>query len=410
MRIRSFRTAGMAAATAVLTAATTLAATSAPARALAPEPWVEAWGTNGSGQLGNGSTVAQQTPAPVLALVRDGIRELAGGGGEVATGDGVQVDGPSLGRPFAVALMENGTVQAWGGNDKGQLGNGTTTDQGFPAMVAGLSGISEIAAGGDHALAVHGGRVMSWGGNGKGQLAAGAATDPTKTPVVVQSLTRVKDVGAGCAFSVALGQDGTLWSWGAGAKGQLGLGAANLTDHNTPQQVKGVSDIAAIAVGCEHVLALTSTGKVKAWGGNTNGQLGNNTTTDSGEPVDVQFVDAVTSLYATAYGSFATLSDGTVWAWGANTKGQLGDGTLLNRTTPVPIETLSGAVHIAGGSDHTVAARDNGSVTAWGDNAKGQLGDGTTTSAPKPGTVTTLPPGSGVLKVATTMGTSSFAY
>ncbi|MFI6648808.1 RCC1-like domain-containing protein [Streptomyces sp. NPDC050529] len=325
---------------------------------------VYAWGRGVYGQLGNGSLVLQPTPGDVQGLARDDVKELAGGG---------DIDKNT----FAVALLKDGTVKSWGANVTGQLGNGTLTAQPFPATVAGLSGVSEISAGGTHALAVRGGRVLGWGSNAKGQLGNGlTAADPggvQKLPVEVQSLNKVKDVGAGCDFSAALRQDGTVWTWGEGANGRLGTG--DNTVRNTPQKVKDVADIVSISVGCNHVPALTADGTVKAWGKNTEGELGNDSITDSNVAVDVAYLDGVARISANQYTNFAVLDDGSVSAWGWNAFSQLGDTTTVNRTTPVPVDALQGVTDIVGGYDYTVASLDDGSAISWGNNATFQLGD-----------------------------------
>ncbi|MEU4105023.1 hypothetical protein AB0F16_31375 [Streptomyces tanashiensis] len=143
-----------------LTAVTALAAPCLSAHAAGTDPWVRAWGENAQGQLGNGSVLAQQTPAAVTGITRDDVRELSGGGGGAA----------AAANPFAVALLKDGTVKSWGNNATGQLGNGTLTAQSFPATVAGLSGVSEVSAGLNHVLAVKGGRVLAWGSNASKQL------------------------------------------------------------------------------------------------------------------------------------------------------------------------------------------------------------------------------------------------
>ncbi|MFJ7779373.1 RCC1 domain-containing protein [Streptomyces yangpuensis] len=387
----------------LLAALTLTAVTAAPclssapsAHATGPDPWVRAWGDNAKGQLGNGSTLTQQTPSAVIGIARDDVRELsAGGGGTDAN-------------PFAVALLRDGTVKSWGANTTGQLGNGTTTDQPFPTTVATLSGVSAISAGANHVLAVKAGRVLAWGSNAKKQLGTGLdPANPSKTPVSVQSLDKVMDVGAGCDFSVALRQDGTVWTWGSGANGRLGTGAT--ADRDTPQKVADLTDVESISVGCDHVLALTADGALKAWGKNAEGQLGNDSTDDSDKPVDVTYLDAVAKVFATSASGFAVLDDGSVAGWGKNTDGQLGDGTKANRTTPVPLDHLNGVQDVAGGADFTIAALDNGSVISWGVNATGQLGDGSTNTPPS--TTTALPPGSGITHVAATVtGKSGFAY
>ncbi|WKD31119.1 RCC1 domain-containing protein [Streptomyces xanthophaeus] len=382
----------------LLTALTLTALTAATpclsAQAAGTDPWIRAWGDNARGQLGNGSVLAQQTPAAVVGVTRDDVRELVAGGGDA--------------NAFAIALLRDGTVKSWGANLTGQLGNGTTTNQSFPATVTNLSGVTEVSAGASHALAVKGGRVLAWGDNAKKQLGTGLdTTNPHKTPVDVQSLDKVRDVGAGCDFSVALRQDGTVWTWGSGANGRLGNGED--TDQATPQKVPDLADAESISVGCDHVLALTADGTVKAWGKNAEGQLGNDSTADSNKPVDVAHLDAVAKVFATSASGFAVLDDGSVAGWGKNTEGQLGDGTKANRTTPVPLDHLKGVQDVDGGADFTLAALDDGSVVGWGANALGQLGDGSTTAPTSP--TNALPPGSQITHVSATLtGKSGFAY
>ncbi|MER8043889.1 chromosome condensation regulator RCC1 [Streptomyces sp. NPDC094032] len=367
----------------------------APAHAEPTDPWVRAWGLNGSGVLGNGSTLDQQTPSSVRGIRRDDLRELATGGGGTST-------------DFAVALLKDGTVESWGANANGQLGDGTTVNRPAPAAVAGLSGVSEVGAGNGFAAAVRGGRVWTWGVNASGQLGNGGAPDaPAVKPVLVQSLSKVTDIVLGCNHALALRQDGTVWSWGQNNSGQLGIGS--LSDANTPKRVPGLTDIVALAAGCHHSLALTADGTVKAWGRNTNGQLGNDSTENSPSPVDVKLLEDVTALYGGWYQSFAVLNDGGVRAWGANGSGQLGDGSTADRTTPVPLPALTGVQALSPGWKHTVAVLDDQSVVAWGDNTVGQLGDGTTTSSLSP--VTALPPGSGTTRVPAALPwRTSYAY
>ncbi|MGA5198751.1 RCC1 domain-containing protein [Streptomyces exfoliatus] len=393
-----------------LLASLSLTALAAPAAsAAATDPWVRTWGANAVGQLGNATTTTQPTPGDVTGLARTDVRKLSGGGDDK--------------NAFALALLADGTVKSWGANASGQLGNGTTTNQSVPTTVAGLSGISAADAGSDHGLAVRKGRVHAWGSNAKGQLGNGLTEDDKtgmkKTPVVVQALDEVKDVGAGCQFSVALRQDGTVWTWGDGSKGRLGTGPGKDDEtandsRNTPQQIKDLTDIAAISVGCSHVLALTVDGNVKAWGEGTNGMLGNDAVANALAPVDVKLLKGVKSVSAGTYNSFAILNEGEVKAWGKNDFGQLGDGTTTSRTTPVPIDKLKGTKSIIGGVDFTLAAQPDGSVLTLGNNDAFQLGDGTntaTTATTDHAPATALPSNSGITRVAvTTSGKSAYAY
>ncbi|MGW4162294.1 RCC1 domain-containing protein [Streptomyces sp. NPDC004788] len=367
----------------------------APAHAEPSDPWVRAWGLGGSGQLGNGSTVDQQTPASVRGIRRDDVRELATGGGNA------NLD-------FALALLRDGTVQSWGGNANGQLGDGTTTNRPAPAAVAGLSGVSEVGTGYSFAAAVRGGRVWAWGANDNGQLGNGAtSTTATTRPVAVQSLNKVKDIALGCHHTLALREDGTVWTWGRNNDGQLGIGT--LVDQNTPKRVPGLTDVVAVAAGCFHSVALASDGTVRAWGRGSSGQLGNDGFDNSSSPVDVKLLDEVKAVHAGWYHNVAVTADGDARAWGWNGNGQLGDGTTANRAVPVPVPGLKGVEALSLGWKHTVALLDDQSVLAWGDNSAGQLGDGTTTSSPSP--VTALPPGSGTTRLPASLPwKTSYAY
>ena len=121
---------------------------------------IQAWGENAQGELGNGTTANSNTPVPVSAL--SGVAAIAAGGSGVAALD-----------RFSLALLSNGTAWAWGNNQDGQLGNGTTTNSSTPSAVSALSGVTAIAAGAGHALALlNNGTIWAWGNNADGQLAA----------------------------------------------------------------------------------------------------------------------------------------------------------------------------------------------------------------------------------------------
>ena len=122
------------------------------------------------------------------------------------------------------------------------------------------------------------------GDNQHGALGDGTTTSAT-SPVAVAGLDDVIAVGAGLGLSVAVKDDGTVWTWGFNGYGALGDGTT--TDRESPAQVPGLSGIEKIAVGDYHVLALASDGTVFAWGRNASGQLGDGTTTDRWSPVAI---------------------------------------------------------------------------------------------------------------------------
>jgi len=187
--------------------------------ALKDDGTVWAWGANRQGQLGDGTTSDSAAPVPVK-----------GPDGEPLLSDVVAISAAS-GRssPFSIALRQDGTVWAWGSNRYGQLGDGTRTDATRPVQVKGavgvgfLSGVAAIAAGESHAVAVKAdGAVWAWGRNQSGQLGDGSTVDrllPVRAPV---GPARMLKVAAGSRHTVGLCEDGTLLGWGSNWYGQLG--------------------------------------------------------------------------------------------------------------------------------------------------------------------------------------------
>ena len=187
-------------------------------------------------------------------------------------------------------MKADGTVWAWGRNDHGQLGDGTTTDyRNDPAQVGGLSGVIAIAVGEQYTVALKSeGTVWTWGRNDYGQLGDGTNTD-RNIPVQASELSGVIAVAAGELHTVALKSDGIVWTWGYNTYGQLGDGTN--TERNTPVQVSGLNDITAITAGWEHTIALESDGTVWTWGDNTDGQLGDGTNMARNTPVQIKKIN-----------------------------------------------------------------------------------------------------------------------
>jgi hypothetical protein len=181
---------------------------------------VWAWGSNSNGQLGNGATTDSHIPVPV-----SGASGL------------LNVIGVAAGYNHAVALVNGGVIWVWGSNSNGQLGNGTTTDSSIPVQVGGLANIMTVAAGNAFTVALRNdalsSSVWAWGGNNNGQLGNGTTTG-SFTPVLVSGISGVEAVAAGYFDSVALKIDSTVWTWGSNSNGQLGNGTT--TDSNIPVQ------------------------------------------------------------------------------------------------------------------------------------------------------------------------------
>jgi uncharacterized delta-60 repeat protein len=328
-----------------------------------------AWGNNGGGQLGDGTTSNHILPASVNQLT--GVTSI------------------SAGWDHMLALKSDGTVWAWGYNAFGQLGDGTTVGKATPIQVSGLSNVVAIAAGDNHSLALLAdGTVKAWGLNTSGAVGDGTTTN-RNLPVTVPGLTNVTSIAGGRDFSLALRSDGTARSWGLNTFGSLGDGST--TTRLTPVVVTGISNATGIAAGSFHGMALISDGTVRTWGYNAIGQIGDGTTTNRLTAVTVTGLTGVASVHAGYQHSIARLNDGTVRAWGYNQYSQLGDGTTTNRFTPVTVQNLSGVTKITTGGYHSFAILQDKGVRAWGWNEIGQLGDGTTTNRSVPVVLAKLP-------------------
>jgi len=272
-----------------------------------------------------------------------------------------------------------GTLVVTGHNDWGQMGQGDQQDKLRPMTVGSLTNIVTAVGGRMHTLALTSeGKVWGIGGNGDGQLGIGTYPSIQLVPVAIASLSGITALAAGDYHSLALKSDGTVWAWGLNTNGQVGNGT--LIEASQPVQVSGLSGITAIATGKSHSLALKSNGTVWAWGLNANGRLGDGTTTDRSTPVQVSGLSGVTAISGGSLHSLALKSNGTVWAWGSNTNGVLGDGSGAAQPLPVQASSLSSITAIASGAAHNLARKSDGTVWAWGQNAFGQLGDTTETT------------------------------
>lgn len=283
----------------------------------------------------------------------------------------------AYGGSHTVVLNPDGTVWALGRNGDGQLGNGRFGGQSDePLQVKGLSNITAVAAKGTTSVALHrDGTVWTWGNNASGQLGDGTTLSRAR-PVQVSGLSGVAAIAAGAAHVLALKTDGTVWTWGSNSSGQLGNELKNRME-TTPQRVKGLHGITAIAAGAFHSAALKGEGSVWTWGSNSTGQLGTDTVRRSAAPLQVSGLTAIKAIAAGNYHVAVLQADGTVAAWGSNYYRQLGSNSVRHGSaTPMTVSGISGATDLTARMNHTVALMTNGSVWAWGDENAGQWGNG----------------------------------
>ncbi|MFV0432952.1 MAG: hypothetical protein ACK5LO_03060 [Leucobacter sp.] len=316
-----------------------------------------------NGPVAGGTTVA--VPAPVLTFT-----EISAGG------------------LHTLAIGSDGNTYAWGWNLFGQLGDGTNTDSTAPVRVQAPAGVTftRVSAGDQHSLALgDDGNTYAWGYNNNGQLGNGTNTDSSVPVQVSTGGVTLEQIDAGSTHSLALGDDGNAYAWGFNAQGQLGNGTN--TDSNVPVQVStGGVTLHHISTRGYYSVALGNDGNAYAWGANTSGQLGNGTNTNSNVPVAIQRGGVgYLSIEAGDFHAVALGDDGNTYAWGQNTLGQLGNGTNTDSNVPVAVQTGGTAyTRISIGGAHTLAYDAAGNLYAWGMNNAGQLGNGTTANSNLP--------------------------
>src|SRR5438067_328979 len=328
---------------------------------------VQCWCRNSLGQLGNGDNNLADSAVPVGV---SGVTNAS----DVAGGD-----------EHACALLSDGRVQCWGVADSGQLGDGTTTGfSNVPVTVSGMTTATAVITGAWHSCAVLAdGTMQCWGRNMDGQLGNGTTTS-SNVPVTVSGISRPAAVAAGGYHTCARTPDGTLRCWGRTDDGQGGNGT--WASWSTPVQAN-ITGAVAVAAGYYHTCALMADGTVQCWGKNTDGQLGNGTTAGSTNPVSVSGISNAVAVAAGAFHTCALMRDTSVQCWGNNSFGQLGDGTTASALTPVRAAGITGAHAVTGGYLHTCAQLADTTVRCWGEGDYGQLGNGTKANSLSPVTV-----------------------
>jgi alpha-tubulin suppressor-like RCC1 family protein len=351
------------------------------------------WGYNNAGQLGDGSTT--DSPVPTIAI-------------GTTQGDSympISAVSMAAGGNHSCLINTDGTLQCWGSNGSGELGNNKTANSYIPVSVLLPNAATAVANGGIHTCAVTSiGHVLCWGANSFGQLGDGTTTERHNPLSVLITddfgrnvpLVGATKVGVGGNHSCVVLNDTRAACWGANTYGQIGN--HNFTDPylSVAEMVVSPSDaplenVSTIAGGENDTCALLTSGDVKCWGDNGYGQLGNGiaATRTTGPDVTVES----TTAQAIAVGGFhgcALTTSKTVRCWGNNTFGQLGDGTTTNRNTPVDVVGLSNIVAITAGGEHSCALTSAGAVFCWGNGNFNQLGEASIGSSSVPVPITGL--------------------
>ena len=325
-----------------------------------------AWGDNNHGQIGVNNRTVVSSPVQL-----DGDW----------TGASIFNTGESTRNSISV-IKTDGTLWVWGNNDDGCLGlnQPQTSRKSSPTQIPGTTWAHSTE--GRHIVRTKtDGTLWASGYNGtRGQLGQNNRTSyssPVQIPGTTwDSSTRFK-IGSGEATSAALKTDGTLWIWGHGEYGMLGI---NIEDgaRSSPVQVPGTTWTHLSCARGSMVTAIKTDGTMWTWGRNEHGQLGLNTAgtyTDKSSPT--QIGTDTTWRYARGGNKsvFAVKTDGTLWSWGYNRNGALGQNNEVKYSSPTQIPGTNWNIALtSGGEFSTIATKTDGTLWSWGYNYYGQLG------------------------------------
>ncbi|KAL7641414.1 UNVERIFIED_CONTAM: hypothetical protein RMT77_008554 [Armadillidium vulgare] len=274
---------------------------------------VYSMGFNGSGCLGVGDQTSTMIPREIEPLCSKKVKGFAYGIG-----------------PHVLAYTEDGELYSWGHNGFCQLGNGSTNQGLTPYLVSShlnSKRVLKVAAGSHHSLALtEDGEVLAWGQNNCGQIGSGTTTNQPTPRKIIANIggRRVIDIACGQTSSMAVMDNGEVYGWGLNSNGQLGLGNT-VNQHNTCRvtALQGVV-ITKVACGYSHTLALSDEGHLYAWGLNGYGQLGTGNKANQCSPVRIaQDIDRIVDIACTHYChiSAAMTQNSKIYLWG-QCKGQ----------------------------------------------------------------------------------------
>ncbi|MHB8060434.1 MAG: RCC1 domain-containing protein [Gaiellaceae bacterium] len=295
-----------------------------------PAGTISCWGTNLVGELGNGTLTNSSTPISVNGL-----------SGVVAS---------SSGAAHTCALLASGALYCWGDNEAGELGiNILSRARPFgvssPVQVGSISNAVAVSAGFVNTCAlISGGSIECWGYNADGQVGNGTVNPKrphaVPSPVHVSGITQAVANSAGAFHTCALISGGTVDCWGYITASDFA--PKPLLSSAYPRQVAGIKNAISISSGGFHTCALIAGGTVKCWGADQFGQLGDGKLLDSAGPVTVLGIKHAVSISSGVLHSCAVLADGAVKCWGGNDEGELGTGTLTASSVPLSVVQPTG--------------------------------------------------------------------
>ena len=318
------------------------------------------WGNGLNGRLGNANIINRFTPVTTFA-------------------GGTNWKQVSAGYRHVAAIKTDGTLWTWGNCNNGQLGNATLTDTSTPVTTfAGGNNWKQVSAGYRHIAAIKtDGTLWTWGNGGNGRLGNAQITDRSTPVTTFAGGANWKQVSCGGLHTSAIKTDGTLWTWGSAVGAQLGTNDG--TSRSTPVTTfAGETNWKQVSCGYEYTTAIKTDGTLWTWGFNANGQLGNATILVSSTPVTT-FAGG-TNWKQVSGGRFHTAAiktDGTLWTWGLGNTGRLGN-AVTSGNISIPVTTFAGGTNwkqLGCGSFHTAAIKTDGTLWSWGYGGTGGLGN-----------------------------------
>ena len=338
--------------------------------------YVWGFGLNTSGQLADNSVISRSSP----------VQTISGG---------VNWKQVSTGHVHSAGIKTDGTLWLWGVNTYGQLGDNSITTRSSPVQsMTGGTNWRSVSCGGRNTAAVKDdGTMWVWGNNGYGQVGDNTITSRSSPVQTISRGNNWRSVSAGAQHILAFKNDGSLWGWGNSGYGQMNPGDITM-GYSSPIQVAVGGVWNQVVSGGPYSAGIKTDGTLWFWGYCEQGQFGNNiaqnTITFSQEvtnstwssvsiPESLSYTDNLYVVGATA----AIKTDGTLWTWGGNSYGQLGDNTVANKSSPV--QTIAGGNNwkqVSVGRSHISAIKTDNTLWAWGNGTATGANNVTNVSSP----------------------------